>query len=271
MVSCLKLYNVYMGIYFDLIKFNFLRFLIYPWEIISSVLKRVIEVLFLILFWTLVAKSSNGQINTAQIISYFFISMGIRDLVMSHWGPFGGELGSQIKSGYINNYLIKPISIIPTLYARALGKSGVRVILALINLLVGIIIFPPKSITSAILFIIFFVSAWWISFAYNLFQGTLYFHLTDASGTRNILNNFIRVFSGEMVPIFLFPAAFGKIIKLTPFPSMVYGPTIALTTNTITQSIFLDIIVSVFWAFLLNILVLKFWKKSIKNYEAIGI
>ncbi len=260
-----------MSIYLDIIRFSFLRFFTYPWEIVASVLKRVIEILFLILFWSLIVKGSGGQINITQIVSYFFISMGIRDLVMSHWGPFGGEVGREIKSGDINKYLIKPVSIIPTLYSLSFGRNGMRVLLAIVNLIIGIIIFPPKNLISIFLFIIFFISAWWISFAYNLFQGTLYFHLTDAYGVRNALNNFIRVFSGEMVPLFLFPYTLGQIVRFTRFPSMVYGPTIALSTSVVDQTVILNIGITIFWAIFLNIFVFLFWKRSIKNYEAIGI
>jgi ABC-2 type transport system permease protein len=260
-----------MGIYLDIIKFSFLRFFAYPWEIIASVLKRIIEILFLILFWSLVVKSSGGEINLAQIISYFFLAAGVRDLVMSHWGPFGGEVGWHIKSGDINKYLVKPLNIIPTLYSISFGKNGMRVFLALFNLIVGIIIFPPKNLISVFLFIIFFISAWWISFAYNLFQGTLFFHLTDASGIRNALNNFIRVFSGELVPLYLFPYSLGRIIRFTPFPGLVYGPTMALSTSKIDQDVLLNIAITLFWAVFLNICVNLFWKRSIKNYEAIGI
>lgn len=260
-----------MGIYLDIIKFSFLRFFAYPWEIIASTVKRVVEILFLILFWSLIVKSSGGQINISQIISYFFISMGIRDLVMSHFGPFGGEVGNQIKSGDINKYLIKPVSIIPTLYSISFGRNGMRVLLAIINLGIGLIIYPPKTLTSILLFIFFFITAWATSFAYNLFQGTLYFHLTDAYGVRNAINNFVRVFSGEMIPLYLFPYALEKIVRFTPFPGMVYGPTVALSTNIINISVITDICVATFWAVFLNIVVYLFWKKSIKNYEAIGI
>lgn len=260
-----------MSIYWDIIRFNFLRFFAYPFEIIASVLKRVIEILFLILFWSLIVKGSNGQINISQIISYFFISMGIRDLVMSHWGPFGGEVGNQIKTGSINNYLIKPVSIIPTLYSISFGRNGMRVLLAIVNLVIGLIVFPPKNLVSIALFVVFFISAWSIAFAYNLFQGTLFFHLTDATGVRNALNNFIRVFSGEMVPLFLFPYALGQIVRFTPFPSMVYGPTIALSTSAIDQNVIINMGIAIFWAIFLNIIVYAFWKRSIKNYEAIGI
>jgi ABC-2 type transport system permease protein len=258
-------------IYWNIVKFSFLRFFSYPFEILSSVAKRVIEILFLVLFWSLIVKGSGSQINIYQIVSYFFISMGIRDLVMSHWGPFGGEVGNSIKSGQITNYLIKPVSIVPTLYSLSLGRNGMRVLLALINLAIGLIIFPPKSITSILLFIIFFPLAWSISFAYNLIQGTLYFHFTDATGVRNALNNIIRVFSGEMVPLFLFPYTLGQIVRFTPFPGMVYGPTIALSTNKFDQDVLINIVVSIFWAIFLNIIVYLFWKRSIKNYEAIGI
>ncbi len=261
----------FMRIYFDIVRFSFLRFFAYPYEIIASVLKRVIEILFLIMFWSLIAKESGGQINISQIISYFFISMGIRDLVMSHWGSFGGEIASLIKSGQINNYLIKPVSIIPTLYSISLGKNGMRILLAFINLIIGLMVYPPKGIVSFVLFIFFFISAWWISFAYNLFQGTLFFHLADASGVRNALNNIVRVFSGELVPLYLFPLALGQFVRFTPFPSMIYGPTVALSTNVINQGVVVNLCISIFWAIFLNIIVYIFWKKSIKTYEAIGI
>lgn len=260
-----------MGIYFDIIRFSFLKFFAYPWEIIASVLKRIVEILFLILFWSLIVESSGGSINTHQIISYFFISMGIRDLVMSHWGAFGGDLGNQIKTGDINKYLMKPIKIIPTLYSLSLGRNGMRTILAGINLLIGIAIFPPKNITSVLLFIIFFICAWWISFAYNLLQGILFFHLTDAGGVRNAINNIVRVFSGEMVPIYLFPPAFGKLINLTPFPSMVYGPSIALNIDSIDKDVLVSIFIAIFWSIALNITSIYLWRMSIKKYEAIGI
>jgi len=260
-----------MFVYLDIIRFSFLRFFSYPWEILASIFKRVVEIFFLTIFWSLIVKSSDGAINLSQIISYLFISMGIRDLVMSHWGPFGGEVGRNIKSGEISKYLIKPVGIIPTLYSISFGRNGLRIFLAIVNLAVGLVIFPPKNVISVFLFVIFFIAAWWISFAYNLFQGTLYFHLTDAGGVRNALNNFIRVFSGEMIPLYLFPLALGQVIRFTPFPGMVYGPTMALSTSVINRDVVMDLGVAVFWAVFLNILVYLFWKRSIKNYEAIGI
>jgi len=197
--------------------------------------------------------------------------MGVRDLVMSHWGPFGGEIGRQIKSGELSKYLVRPVSIIPTLYSLALGKSGMRVLLAIVNLAIGLVIFPPKTYISILLFVIFFILALAVSFAYNLFQGTLFFHLTDAYSIRNALNNFIRIFSGEAIPLFLFPFTLGQIARFSPFPSMVYGPTIALSTIQIDQSVILNIAIGVFWAVFLNIAVYLFWRRSIKNYEAVGI
>lgn len=258
-------------IYWDIVRFNFLRFLAYPFEILASVLKRVIEILFLILFWSLIVNSPGSHINLSQIVSYFFISMGIQDLVMAHWGPFGSDIATLIKTGQISNYLIKPLDIIPTVYSISLGRSGMRIILAIINLGIGVVIFPPKSIVSVFLFLIFFIFAWSIAFAYNLFQGSLYFYLTEAGGVKNALNNIVRIFSGEMIPLFLFPYTLSQIVRLTPFPSMVYGPTIALSTNNINGEVIINIFISLFWAVVLNIGVYLFWKKSIKHYEAIGI
>ena len=258
-------------IYWDIIRFSFLRFFAYPFEIIASTAKRAAEVVFLIIFWSIYAKSTSQEISIPQISAYFLIAMGIADLTMSRWGAFSSIIGSQVKSGQISNYMIKPTNLIWTLYSISLGRNGLRLMLAVINVVIGIAIYPPRSIGSVILFIVFFILSWFISFAYNLFEGTLYLHFTDASGIRNSLENFIRVFTGALIPIYLFPTRLREIVSFLPFPAMVYGPTNALTSSLSSINIVFDISVAVFWAIFLNVATRMWWNYSMKKYEAVGI
>lgn len=110
-----------------------------------------------------------------------------------------------------------------------------------------------------------------IAFAYNLFEGTLFFHSADASGIRNSVAHVIGIFSGIMIPIYLFPDWLEKIVKLTPFPSMVFGPVNALNTKTLSTDIIFDLGVAIFWSIALNLLAYYFWQRSTKKYEAVGI
>lgn len=260
-----------MQIYFDILRFSFLRFFSYPYEILATALRTVVEISFLIFFWSLFTRSATHSMGVVGFASYFLIASGVNDLVMAQWGKFGAGLGDAIKSGTINNYLIKPINILPTFYFTALGKNGVNKVLSVITITIGLLIQPPQSLMAILLFIIFFINASMIAYAYNILDATMFFHSPDAKGMRNAINHMIGIFSGLLIPISLFPEPFKSMLKLTPFPWMVFGPVNALRTNFITQQTMLDITIVIFWSMALNIIAQLFWAWSIKKYEAIGI
>jgi len=258
-------------VYFDIIRFSFLRFFSYPFEILASVLKRVFEIVFLIIFWTIYIKSSGANISITQISAYFLIALGVADLTMARWGALSSTLGNQIKSGQISNYIIKPTRLIPTIYAISLGRNGLRLLLAIINIALGLYLLPPKTPLTFLIFILFFINAWAISLAYNILEGTLFLHFTDASGIRNSLQNFIRILTGTMVPLYMFPSPLKEIIRFSPFPSMVYLPANALSGTPALNSIATDLGVGILWGIVLNFLAFSFWNYSMKKYEAVGI
>lgn len=260
-----------MNVYFDIVRFSFLRFFAYPFEIFATTLKRVFEIAFLIIFWTIYIKSSGATISIYQITAYFLIAMGVADITMARWGALSSMIGNQVKSGGISNYIIKPTKLIPTLYAIAIGRNGMRLILAVINIAIGLWLMPPKSIFTLAVFVLFFINAWAISFAYNILEGSLYLHFTDASGIRNSLQNFIRLLTGTMIPLYMFPSPLKEILRFTPFPSMVYLTANSISSSLVPQEVFIDLSIGICWAIALNLTAFTFWNYSMKKYEAVGI
>jgi ABC-2 type transport system permease protein len=257
-------------IYWEIVKFRFARFLTYPYEIVAALIERGLEITFLIIFWTLVTKGSDAN-NQIELISYFFISMGIGDLVMARWEFLGKYLADQIKTGRISIFLVKPVNIIFSYYASSLGLNGIKMALAIIFIFVGIIIYPPQSALAVGLFMFFLFWAVIITFAYNLMVATMYFHLTEASGLKNSISHMVRFFDGRFAPLYLFPTTLRSIAVLLPFSAMVYGPTVALNTNSITGEVLKNMGVAAFWGVVFPIIGFVFWKTSIKKYEAVGI
>ena len=88
-----------MTVFLDIIRFSFLRFFSYPFEIIATTSKRIFEIIFLVLFWSIYIQSSGANISITQITAYFLIAMGVADLTMARWGALSSTLGNQIKSG----------------------------------------------------------------------------------------------------------------------------------------------------------------------------
>lgn len=258
-------------LYLNIIRFSFLRFFSYPFEILAETGKTIVAVAFLIFFWSLYAESATNSPTVTQFASYFLIASGINSLVMGQWGDYASVLKHTIQDGGLNNYLVKPISILPTLYCVAIGRNGMKIFFAVISIFIGIFINPPQTLVSILLFCIFFICAVFIAYAFNVAEGTLYLLSNDANGFRNSLNHIKGLLSGVMVPIYLFPSNLETIVKLSPFPWMVYGPTQGLKTNSLSPNIIQDVSVALFWAIMCNIGAYLFWKYSIKKYEAIGI
>lgn len=260
-----------MNVYIDIVRFSFLRFFAYPFEILASTLKRFVEIIFLIIFWGIYIKSSGASLSLVEITAYFLIAMGVADITMARWGALSSMIGNQVKSGGISNYIIKPTRLIPTLYAIAMGRNGMRLLLAVINIVIGFWILPPKTPVTFLIFFLFLINAWAISFAYNVIEGTLFLHFTDASGIRNSLQNFIRILTGTMVPLSMFPSPLKEALRLSPFPSMVYHAANSISTSITLNSAFIDLSIGLFWAICLNIIAINFWNYSMKKYEAVGI
>lgn len=258
-------------IYLQILRFSFLRFFAYPYEIVAEVLRSLIVMLFLIFFWSVVAKSMDQQNQIIPLVSYFLIATGVKDLVMADYGIFGGELGDLIKSGKISNYLLKPTNVVFSAYTFSLGKVGVPSLISLINIFLGLWISPPVSFISIILFLVFLLIAVAIGFSLNLMIGVIYFHTPDASGIRNTLNHIVQVLSGAMVPLYLFPENWRNIVEMTPFPALVFGPVNALKSAEISSLVVGEIFQALFWGVFLNLAVYYFWQRASKKYEATGI
>ncbi len=258
-------------LYFDIFRFSFIRFFAYPYEIVASGAKTLVEIVFLIIFWSLYSKSAVNSPGPEIFASYFLIASGINNIVMSQWGEFGSLLGISIRSGAINNILLKPYNLLPAMYFNSLGKDGINIIIALITITLGLALQTPSTLVSLILFILFLICAFLISYSFNVLQGTLFLYSPDATGIRNSVNHIIAVLSGLMIPIYLFPEPFKRIIELSPFPWMVYGPVHALQTPTITPDVLTNLAVAMFWGVTLSIFSNSLWHKSLKRYEAIGI
>lgn len=258
-------------LYPEIIRFSFLRFLNYPYEIIAAVLRVIIEITFLIYFWTLYSTHASHSLGVTGYASYFLIAVGINDLVMAQFGKFAGILGDEIKTGKISNWIIKPVAILPTYYMLALGKTGMNKIISVCCIGLGLIIQPPGNVLSLVLFLFFLIQAVIISYAYNIVVATVFFHTGDAKGIRNAINQMVGIFSGLLIPISLFPNPLQQIVKYSPFPWMVFGPINGLRTTSLQSGILHDIVIVCFWSVMLNVLAYTVWSWSIKKYEAIGI
>jgi len=259
-----------MALYLQIIKFNFLRFFTYPLEMLVGVSQKLIEVAFLVIFWSLVLEKSTIDKDITKIISYFLISSSISTLTMSMNTNVGRSIRKQVKSGEINNILVKPVNLITYYYSYTFGNLGIRIIISIIAIFFGIFFAGNVTLVQFFFFLILLFLAIIVSLSFNIFEGALALVFTEVSGIKNSINHISRVLSGALVPLTFFPETIRSIIELLPFSVMIFGPASAL--SGIEEGLFLkQVLIGVFWAVFLNFSVFYFWKWALKKYEAIGI
>jgi ABC-2 type transport system permease protein len=258
-----------MKIYLNVIKYSYLRYLAYPLEILALIVRRVVGVIFLIVFWKVVLAKPYGEIH--ELSAYFLIAQGINIITMARSFEYGKFLRKATKSGEINKFLVKPINVIPYTYCSILGENLIIYLIAIIFIIIGIFIYPNIHILSIFQFLIMLFLAVLISFYFNLFEGALSFYIVSVSNITNTLRRIIEVLSGAIVPLTYFPSDLKRIVLLSPFPSVIYNPTAALGVKD-KDFVFLDsFLIALTWVVILNFLIIFLWKKGLKHYEAVGI
>lgn len=259
-----------MSLYLYLIKFNFLRLLTYPVDIFAYIIRYIVKLLFLLTFWNVVSLTTHNAVDTHYLMSYFLLSIGISDILMSDNTNFGRTIRKSITRGKINQILIKPVNLVYYFYFETVGSIGLRVVMGIISIILGVFLNPPENIISILLFLIFFIEAFFISFAYNLFEGALSLIFTEVSGIKNAMHHVTRILSGQWIPFTFFPETLRSILFFTPLPIMVFGPINALNQYEISGETLLQIAIGFFWSAFLNYLVIKFWRRNIRLYDAAG-
>ncbi len=260
-----------MGMYLDVFKFYFSRYFAYPLEILGSVFRRFFEIILVILFWLTISRTTTKHVDMREISSYFLIAGAVNEFVMAQTLTFAMKLSDTIMRGELNNYLIKPVRIIPYLYFSTLGRLGLNILLGTVSFIAGIILMPPKSFAAFGLFIAYLVCALFISLGFNIIGGSITFAVTDSMGIRTTIQHIIRLLSGLLVPISFFPSHIRSIVMLSPFPSMVFGPSNALHQAGIDSASLMSLSIAAMWAVIMPILGILVWRHYIKRYEAIGI
>ena len=259
-------------LYLQAAYFQALRYFTYPMEIVGGLIKRTIEVGYLVLFWYLVAQGSAGAIDTKEIVAYILITGSVSGLASSSSLYFGGMISEHVKLGTISNYLIKPVRLIPYLYATFVGTRAVTMAMALVTLVLGIWL-SPAALTGKmlVLFAAYFALAFLIITAISVLLGVVAFYTTEATMLRYSMGHVIRLLSGALVPLSFFPEAIRTVILWSPFPVTLYGPASVFAPSLQTMPHSQMLAIGAGWSVLLWLLAGWLWRRALRNYDAVGL
>ena len=261
--------------YLAIARITFANLLQYRWDFLISQSRIILLLITLYFLWTQVfkAKATLFNFSQAQIITYVFLASIVRQFVLiSATDQIAQELQS---GGKFFSYLLRPVGYFRFWFTVDLVykiTSLIFIILitsVMLNIL-NITLTWPTEVFSTLLFLVSIFIASLIYFYIGILVSTTGFWTSQVWGLQFLVVLILEFCAGSYFPIDVLPANLQSIIKLTPFPYLLYYPiSIFLGELSLVESIKV-ITIAVLWLAAIFIITKFIWNKGLKVYEAWG-
>ncbi len=158
-------------------------------------------------------------VNLAQMISYAVLGVALESIMHPRSGP-QTYMMEQIRKGTIEMDILKPIDFQFYMFAKNVGQTAVRFLfLVLPSLIAAYFLFSLQlpGLEAFFGFICSIFLAIVVSFHLNFMLGLLGMVTMNIQNINWGYNAVLRFFSGQMVPLWIFPGILGIISNFLPF------------------------------------------------------
>jgi ABC-2 type transport system permease protein len=198
-------------------------------------------------------------VSLEQMVTYGVLSMAVENLFYS----FGVHyyISRQVRSGAIDADLLKPLDFHLHMLARSLGEMLFRLfIMILPAILCGYLFFglqPPVTFEAGFLFAVTLLLGYLISFHLGFLIGMLSLVTLEIHSIDWAFDALTRVFSGQFVPLWIFPGMLGTLAALLPFGSLLATPLSIYTGVLRGNALFPAVSLQLFW--LVTLVLMSRW------------
>ena len=233
------------------------------------------------LIWSMVYSSeSTGQtINglTTQwtfnrLIAYIFLSMIIGQL-KSSWVT-SHEMIMQIRQGYMNQYIVKPLSFFSYHLMNFIGTNILYYVPYSLLIFFSPIIFKNIIFINPIqipFFILSLVMSIYLSYSIYFFMVCFAFWFGEVRALLAAYNISMFVLAGQIIPLDFFPSGYNQIINYTPIPYLIKFPVDIAMSQQVNISHWLYLLfIGLIWCVIMRFLSSLLYSLGIRRYEAFG-
>ena len=185
-------------------------------------------------------------------------------------------MSEEIKEGRISLYMVKPISYKMRLVFEVAGRAiGVLILLLPVVFITGIVItfvfniVWSVSIVGIVLSILYIPFMLLLMFEFAFFFGTLVIYTNNEFGLVIFMSVFIRIVSGQLIPIALYPAFLQNVIQWMPFRFISYPPLILIGKLSSLEAL-IGLGVLCLWVILFKIINHFMYRFSVKKMVVFG-
>jgi ABC-2 type transport system permease protein len=210
----------------------------------------------------------------SQMLTYVFLVLVIQSLILS--APSADNIGGEIGSGDLSNYLVKPVSYLKYWFTRDLSSKVLNLIFAAGEITLLWIVLQPQIYLSRdfltwLLFLASCFSALLIYYFLNISTRFVAFWTPESTwGVSFLVIVFIEVISGMIFPIDILPNTGQVLLQFTPFPYLIFYPIAILVGKIQGWEAFRVLIQSFIWLFLLLKFSQVIWRKGLRIYGSEG-
>tara|TARA_B100000614_G_scaffold64143_1_gene56850 strand:+ start:1287 stop:2114 length:828 start_codon:yes stop_codon:yes gene_type:complete len=233
------------------------------------------------LIWSMIY-SSNGPESSIQgltsewtfkrLIAYIFLSMIIGQL-KSSWVT-SHEMIMQIRQGFMNQYIVKPLSFFSYHLMNFIGTNILYYIPYTILIIGSPYFFKDIVFTNFMqipIFIFAIIISIYLSYSIYFFMVCFAFWFGEVRALLAAYNISMFVLAGQIIPLDFFPESYNQIINFTPIPYLIQFPVnIAMQSNFNFNEILTQFMIGLIWCFIMRLMSGILYKIGIRRYEAYG-
>ena len=211
--------------YFHIGKVNFLNSIAYVGDVIAGSFLVGMIIFIFVYLWS--AIFTGGKVIEGFTLGKILWYLVLSESIVTAYSRVIEEIGGEIKSGEIANYLNKPYDYIIYKYAMSIGYATLKFFITfvigsvIVFLMIGEISFSFKAIPFVLITVILALT---LHFTLMALMGVFAFWMEDAKSLHFIYQKLVFTIGGMLIPLSFFPAWLEKISIFLPFSYIAYFP-----------------------------------------------
>ncbi|MBM7866289.1 daunorubicin ABC transporter permease [Heliobacterium gestii] len=246
--------TAWLALQWEVMRIQFMKMLAYRVVYFTGVFTYAVNIGAYYFLWEAVYrhKSTLGGLDLGQMITYVAVAWISRTF---YFNNVDREIADDVRTGKVAVELARPYDYLTYRLSSALGEALFRFgFFTLPGAVFAFLLFPvrlPDSVESLGFFLVSIALSFVINNAINLLTGLTAFFTLNTTGIIRAKHIAIDLLSGLVAPISLFPAVAQQWLRLLPFQSIAYVPTMIYTGALRGEALRDALIQQVFWAVLL--------------------
>lgn len=242
--------------------------------ILDAVYGPIYIIIFYFLWRAIFNTTPGGVINGMNFVSTITYLAVARVLLGLFNTSIPWKISSTVRDGSIILFLCSPVSFMFNYAARWLGGQLLTILMVITPNILFVCIFIPIKMHFTIVSLLFIPSlllGMAIGFMFDFIVGTIAFYTEAVYGVvvgKKILMEF---FSGQLIPIILFPKFIRKITMILPFQAVINTPVSILTNPDMGMEKALSmVLIQLLWAVGLVLFASIFFRRASRKVTVNG-